>query len=67
MNDRFYLLYDLEIILLSHFCFESIDILPCFRQLYNGRHYITPLISKSLVVYPFLHGVICLPDTMSYD
>ena len=37
----------------SYFWRENVKILPFFTQCYNGRHYVTLLICKPLVVYRF--------------
>ena len=41
MNVRFYLSYDIKIILLSHVVHENVKILPSFVPRYNGGHYDT--------------------------
>ena len=61
-NARFYLSYDIKIILKSDFCrINVISLSLCTHRCY-GRHNVS---RKSVSI--LLHGVISLPDVMSCD
>ena len=63
-NVRFYLSYDIKITLKSHFCCKNVIILSLCTQRCYGRHNVS---RKSSGLSILLHGVISLPDAMSYD
>ena len=68
MNVRFYLSYDIKITLKSHFLHKNVIILSTCRQHCYGHHKVYQKICNPLVVLSILlHGVILLPDAMSYD
>ena len=52
----------------DHIFSENVKILPFFTQSYNGPHYVMLLnlfTTSGLLI--LLHGIILLPDAMSFD